>query len=68
MRNAYNLPGSTRSGDEMDAPGLYAAVRIPGVRHSRFDAVFVWTFVAVLAVPAAVPLIVVLWVLSWLWR
>lgn len=40
----------------------------PGVRHSRFDAVFVWTFVAVLAVAAAVPLIVVLWVLSWLWR
>lgn len=37
-----------------------------GARHSRFDALFVWGFVVVLAVAAFVPVLTALWLVAWL--
>ena len=39
----------------------------PGVPHSRFDAVFVWGIVLVLLAAAAIPILVVIWVITWLY-
>jgi hypothetical protein len=40
----------------------------PGVAHSRFDAVFVWGIVLVLLAAAAIPVLVVIWLTTWLYR
>jgi hypothetical protein len=39
----------------------------PGVPHSRFDVVVVWSFVAVLALAALIPMLVLSWVALWLY-
>jgi hypothetical protein len=40
----------------------------PGVPHSRFDALFVWSCILLLLAAAAVPIAVAVWIAAWLYR